>query len=359
MIDFSDKIVQILNHGALNLGLGYSLKIFDVMDKIGEPAGLEALATATTLDSRYLKEWLGIMVTGKIITLSANNQGEETYYLPKAHADVLTRRAGNGNLGVYTQETPLLTVSAMEAIQKKFSTGEGVPFSNYPRFQAFMSQLSNAKHKQVLIRDFLPSVDKGRLVERLKQGIRVCDLGCGEGVALNLMAGAFPNSRFLGLDNHEKAIAIAKNSAQNLNLANAWFKVTDAAQIKGDNSFFQKFDYVTAFDAIHDQSHPLEVLKGIRTMLKPGGFFSMIDIKAATRLKNNLDHPMGPFLYTVSLMHCMPVGLNDKGSGLGMMWGREQAEKLLARAGFDRVDALPIPNDPFNLHFLCQTLNNK
>ncbi|MCP4722072.1 MAG: methyltransferase type 12, partial [Desulfobacteraceae bacterium] len=114
MIDFSDKIVQILNHGSLNLalGLGYSLKIFDVMDKIGKPVGLKALATATALDSRYLKEWLGIMVTGEIITLSADNQGEETYYLPKAHGDVLTRRAGNGNLGVYTQETPLLTVSA-------------------------------------------------------------------------------------------------------------------------------------------------------------------------------------------------------------------------------------------------------
>lgn len=361
MNDFSDKIVQILNQGALNLALslGYSLKIFDVMDEIKEPTTLDTLAAATALDRRYLKEWLGIMVTGEIIFLSADPPKKETYYLPPAHADVLTRRAGNNNLGVYTQETPLLTTCAMEAVQKGFLTGQGVSFDHYPRFQQFMSQLSNAKHEQVLIRIFLPSVDNGALVDRLKEGLTVCDIGCGEGVALNLMAKAFPNSQFLGVDNHGGAIASATESAKKMNLPNARFSVLDAAQIKGDKTFFQKFDYVTAFDAIHDQSHPLTVLEGIRAMLKPGGQFSMVDIKAATRLGDNLDHPMGPFLYTVSLMHCMPIGLNDKGRGLGMMWGKEQALALLAQAGFDRVEALEIPDDPFNLHFLCKNLPPK
>jgi 2-polyprenyl-3-methyl-5-hydroxy-6-metoxy-1,4-benzoquinol methylase len=372
MNNFSDKIVQILNHGALNLalGLGYAHKIFDVMDKMGTPVTLDALAEASRLDRRYLKEWLGIMVTGEIITLSTapgpdknpkaapqKESREDTYFLPPAHADVLTRRAGNNNLGVYTQETPLLTTCAMEAVQKGFLTGQGVGFDHYPKFQQFMSELSNAKHEQVLIQTFLPSVDAGNLIERLKQGIAVCDIGCGEGVALNLMARAFPNSRFLGVDNHGGAISTAKHSAQEKGLTNARFKCMDAARIKDDKTFYQKFDYVTAFDAIHDQSHPLTVLEGIRSMLKPGGQFSMVDIKAATRLQDNLDHPMAPFLYTVSLMHCMPVGLNDKGRGLGMMWGKEQALAILAQAGFDQVTAVEIPDDPFNLHFFCK--NNR
>jgi SAM-dependent methyltransferase len=364
MTAFSDKIVQILNHGALNLALslGYSLKIFDVMDEIKQPATLDVLAAATALDRRYLKEWLGIMVTGGIIVLCPNPEQthhdlpEETYYLPRAHADVLTRRAGNNNLGVYTQETPLLTTCAMESVQKGFLTGQGVGFDHYPRFQDFMTELSNAKHEQMLIQTFLPSVDKGALVDRLKQGLAVCDIGCGQGAALNLMARAFPNSQFSGVDNHPGAIAAATESARKMNLSNVVFSVLDAAQIKTDEMFFQKFDYVTAFDAIHDQSHPLTVLEGIRVMLKPGGLFSMVDIKAATRLEHNMDHPMGPFLYTVSLMHCMPVGLNDNGQGLGMMWGKEQALALLAQAGFDQINALEIPNDPFNLHFLCKSL---
>ena len=79
----------------------------------------------------------------------------------------------------------------------------------------------------------------------------------------------------------------------------------------------------------------------------------MVDIAAGTKLAENLDHPMGPFLYTVSLMHCMPVGLVDGGNGLGMMWGREKAVEMLGEAGFERVEVLAVPDDPFNLHFLC------
>ena len=79
----------------------------------------------------------------------------------------------------------------------------------------------------------------------------------------------------------------------------------------------------------------------------------MVDIAASSRLIENKDYPMGPFLYTISLMHCMPVGLVKGGAGLGMMWGREKAVKMLKQAGFQDVQVLEIPDDPFNLHFLC------
>jgi hypothetical protein len=77
-------------------------------------------------------------------------------------------------------------------------------------------------------------------------------------------------------------------------------------------------------------------------------------IKAGSRQADNLDHPLGPFLYAVSLMHCMPVGLNDHGMGLGMMWGREKAEALLRAAGFDHIEISEMDHDPFNLHYLCK-----
>jgi hypothetical protein len=92
----------------------------------------------------------------------------------------------------------------------------------------------------------------------------------------------------------------------------------------------------------------------IHGILKNGGLFSMVDIAASSHLSENIDHPMGPFLYTVSLLHCMPVGLVNKGSGLGMMWGRQKAVEMLHMAGFDKVDVLDIPDDPFNLHFFSE-----
>jgi len=357
MTQFSDKLIQILNQGALNLAIsiGYALEIFECLDRQETPVDVDTLAGQIGLSRRYLQEWLGIMVTGGIVELEdSGNSQNDRYLLPKSHGDLLCRRAGNNNLGVYTQEIPILTASALSAVQKDFSKGCGIPFSVYPQFQSFMAELSDAKHEQVLIRDFLPSVDDGKLIKKLETGICVCDLGCGQGVALNLMAEAFPASVFLGIDNHEQAVAHAALQARNLGLSNARFEIKDAAKIENDPDFASICDWVCAFDAIHDQSHPLAALKGCRYMLKPDGLFSMIDIKAGSRITDNMDHPMAPFLYTVSLMHCMPVGLNDQGRGLGMMWGRQQALKLLEQAGFSHVAAREIPNDPFNLHFQCR-----
>jgi ubiquinone/menaquinone biosynthesis C-methylase UbiE len=241
----------------------------------------------------------------------------------------------------------------MEAVIEGFSTGEGVTYDHYPKFQAFMSQLASAKHHQVLIDKFLPSVDAGLIVSRLEAGIQVCDLGCAEGVAVILMAKAFPKSRFIGLDISSESIDEAGREARLQKIDNLDFMVLDAAHLKSKRQLKGIFDYVIAFDAIHDQTQPLEVLRGVHHILSPEGRFSMVDIAANSNLADNLSHPMGPFLYTVSLMHCMPVGLVGGGTGLGMMWGREKAVEMLNDAGFQRVQVEEIPDDPFNLHFYC------
>ncbi|MCP3955392.1 MAG: methyltransferase type 12, partial [Desulfobacterales bacterium] len=105
MEDFSAKLTEILNQGALNLalGIGYRNRIFDALEDLGKPVTIEALAAATGLNARYLKEWLGIMVTGRILDLTDNPDGEDTYFLPPERAAFLTRKAGSNNLGVYTQ----------------------------------------------------------------------------------------------------------------------------------------------------------------------------------------------------------------------------------------------------------------
>jgi ubiquinone/menaquinone biosynthesis C-methylase UbiE len=352
---FAEKMTDILNYSALNLAMaiGYRTGLFNVMDTFDTPQTQQVIADRAGLNRRYIKEWLGVMVTGQIVEISRDEDGKNRYYLPKHHGDLIARRAGNSNLGVYTQEIPLLTVCAMEAVVEGFSTGEGVSYDRYPQFQGFMSQLADAKHRQVLVDRFLPAVDGGRLIADLRAGIRMCDLGCGTGVALILMAGAFPDSRFVGIDMSREAIETARREASRQQLTNLEFVAADAATLKKNSDLKASFDYVTAFDAIHDQTRPLAALEGVHHILVPGGRFSMVDIAARTNLEDNLDHPMGPFLYTVSLMHCLPVGLVDGGSGLGMMWGQEKAVEMLKAAGFAKVQVLEMPEDPFNLHFLC------
>ena len=351
--DFSQQMTAILNYGALNLamGIGYKIRLFDIMDQSDCPCTASVIADKAGLDERYVREWLGVMVSGQIVELSHNTQGEDLFYLPKAHGDLLTRRAGNSNLGVYTQEIPLLTQCAMEPVIQGFYSGQGVNYENYPEFQNFMAQLANAKHRDVLVDQFLPSVDKGQLIQRLKRGIRVCDLGCAEGIAVMLMAEAFPDSEFVGIDIAEEAIEKARTETRRQGLKNVTFLKSDASTLKDRHDLAKSYDYVTAFDAIHDQTRPSDALEGVCAILKDDGLFSMIDIAAGSRLSDNKDHPMGPFLYTVSLMHCMPVGLADGGAGLGMMWGRQKAVEMLDQAGFKKVEVLEIPDDYFNLHF--------
>ena len=353
--EFSNEMTKILNYGALNLAMavGYRLGLFDTMDSFEVPGSTGEIAQEAGLNPRYVKEWLAVMVTGGIVEVSENEEGENCYLLPKSHADVLTRRSGNSNLGVYTQEIPLLTMSAMDAVEQGFYSGNGVGYDQYPRVHSFMTELTEAKHRRVLVDNFLPSIADGRVVAALRNGIRVCDLGCGQGLATILMASAFPNSTFIGLDISEPALETARAEAEKLGLNNLEFITRDAATLASSHEFDSVFDYITAFDAIHDQTRPLEVLQGIYASLKAGALFSMVDIGAASNVAQNRDHPMGPFLYTVSLMHCMPVGLVNGGTGLGMMWGREKATEMLQEAGFEQIQVLDIPQDPFNLHYLC------
>ena len=353
---FSEKMVDILNYGAVNLAMaiGYRRGLFDVMDTLDGPRDAAAIAQKAGLNARYVREWLGVMATAEIVELSRSADGAPLFYLPRAHGDLITRRSGNANLGVYTQEIPLLTDCAMEAVIDGFSTGKGVTYDHYPRFQAFMTELADAKHREVLVDIFLPSIEDGRLVQRLQSGIRVCDLGCAEGLAVMLMAKAFPNSRFTGIDLSAEAIDRARREARRQGIENLELRIMDAAELQNNGSLKEAFDYVTAFDAIHDQTRPLEALRGIYHMLAPQGRFSMVDIAAESDISGNLNHPMGPFLYTVSLMHCMPVGLVDGGTGLGMMWGRQKAQAMLTEAGFEQVQLLDIPDDPFNDHYYCR-----
>ena len=353
---FARKLTDILNYGALNLamGLGYRAGLFDAMDALDGPATAGVVARQAGCDSRYVQEWLGVMVCGGVVTLHPGEHGKDRFELPRAHADLITRRAGSANMGVYTQEIPLLTRCAMEEVLEGIRTGQGVGYANYPRFQQFMGQLADAKHRDVLVDVFLPSVDGGAILKQLHAGIGVCDVGCAEGLALILMAEAFPRSTFVGLDIAGEALEKARAEARRRGLANVTFRAQDAAALDPACDLAERFDYVTAFDAIHDQTRPLAALRGVHALLKPDGAFSMVDIAAGSRLADNQAHPMGPFLYTVSLMHCMPVGLVAGGAGLGMMWGREKAVAMLQEAGFRRVAVEEIPKDPFNLHFFCR-----
>jgi hypothetical protein len=95
-------------------------------------------------------------------------------------------------------------------------------------------------------------------------------------------------------------------------------------------------------------------LAGIARALRGEGSFLMQDIAGTSHVGRDCDHPMSPFLYTVSCMHCMTVSLACEGAGLGAMWGEELACSMLNDAGFGKVSVESLPHDPINLYYTAR-----
>jgi len=283
------------------------------------------------------------MVTGQIIEYDPI---AHTYYLPPEHAASLTRAATPNNMAMFMQYIPLLG-AVEDGIVECFRHGGGVPYAAYPRFQQVMAEESSQTVAAALIDSILPLAP--HVVASLQHGIDVLDIGCGRGHALNIMAKAFPQSHFTGYDFSKEGVAAGKAEAQTWGLTNVQFAVKDIATMED----CEQYGFITAFDAIHDQAKPREVLKRIAAALQTDGVFLMQDIDASSHVYKNLDHPMGPMLYTISCMHCMTVSLALNGEGLGAMWGEEQACQLLTEAGFTHVEVKRLPHDIQNSYFLA------
>jgi 2-polyprenyl-3-methyl-5-hydroxy-6-metoxy-1,4-benzoquinol methylase len=343
--EFAGRMVELMNSSMLGLmtSVGHRTGLFDTLATLA-PSTSAQVAEAAGLDERYVREWLNAMTVGRFVDY---DPGSHTYVLPREHAASLTRAAGPGNLANMAQFTALMG-GVEDEIVDCFRAGGGVPYSRFPKFQELMAEMSGQVHDVALIEGELGLVDG--LIDRLRQGIDVCDVGCGQGHAINLMAKEFPDSRFTGLDFSEEGIAAAQKEAAELGLANTTFEVKDAATLDGST----QFDFITVFDAVHDQAKPDVVLKGIADSLKPGGVFLCVDIAGSSNVEDNLEHPLGAMLYSVSTFHCMTVSLALDGAGLGTMWGEQKANEMFRQAGFTSVETTKVPEDIFNVYYVCR-----
>ena len=342
---FAGKMLGALNGGALTLmtSIGHKTGLFDTMAGL-EPSTSEEIADAAGLDERYVREWLAAMTVGGIVV---HDPEQETYHLPAEHAAFLTRAASYNNIATTAQFIPLIS-SVEDGIVRSFKEGGGLPYSAFPRFHDVMAEQTGQTVVATLTDHILPLLPG--VVERLEDGIDVLDVGSGSGGAINLMARAFPNSRFVGYDISEEAVLRARAEAEEHGTTNVRFEVRDAAAIGEED----RYDLITTFDAVHDQAKPGAVLKGIADALKTDGVYLMQDIVGSSHVHKNMEHPLGPYLYTVSTMHCMTVSLSQGGEGLGTMWGEEKAMEMLAEAGFTNVEVRQLPHDPFNNYFIAK-----
>ncbi|MGZ8408301.1 MAG: class I SAM-dependent methyltransferase [Hyphomicrobium sp.] len=341
---FAEGLIGTLNQAAaaLMLSIGKRTGLFDAMAD-GEALTSQGWAQRTGLDERYVREWLHALTTARIIELEAADR----FRLPAHAAACLGKDAALGDMSGMFEFIAVLG-GVESRIVDCFRTGGGVPYEAFERFHDVMAQESGQTVLPALQSAILPLAPG--LVERLTTGIDVLDVGCGLGQALLQLAAAFPNSRFTGYDISQEAIGRAVQEAASAGLPNVDFVIRDATHMSERG----RFDLVLTFDAIHDQPDPAAVLAGIRRALRPGGVYLMQDIWAQTGVANNLDHPLGTYLYTISTMHCMTVSLAQGGIGLGTAWGDELARKMLSEAGFGTVETHRLEHDIVNAYYVCR-----
>ncbi len=315
--------------------IGDKLRIFKAMGTTG-PVTVEELAAHTGLNARYLREWLGAMVTAEYIEY---NPETDRYFLPPEHAAPLADDTFPFFLGGF-MEMVVPAVSVAPQVAEAFRTGKGVDQNKYPAemFES-IERGTGPWYRNQLVQNWLPAMPQ--VIEALEAGGSALDVGCGSGRAAITLSNAFPRARVFGYDYHVPSLerAIANADAEG---ANVTFEVVDCVNLPA-----QQFDFVSTFDVVHDAIDPVGLMSSIRRALKPTGTFLMLEMRCSPRLEENVN-PVGRFLYAISTLYCMTTSLAHEGLGIGAAMGEPKARELASQAGFREFRRLPL-EDPFSM----------
>lgn len=328
--------------GAVTSGmihLGDRLGLYRAMAESGGPLSCEALAARLQLHPRWVLEWLHNQAAARIIEVRYDADGEESYFLSPEGVLVLADES-NPAFGMGMFHRLPQTMDSLRALPESFRTGLGHDYDSHgPDGAVGIERSFEPWSRSYLVPVVMPALDG--MVARLENGAAVADVGCGAGGAAIRLAKAFPHSRVTGYDISRYALDRAETKRNEEGASNVSFVDPRRKPLPDDESL----DLVTAFDCIHDMTHPLEVMKAIRASLKPDGVWLLVDIKALDTFAENVaKNPMASLMYGVSVMSCMSSAMSvEGGAGLGTLGLPEsKARAMSEEAGFTRFRRLDI-----------------
>ncbi|MCC2112702.1 MAG: class I SAM-dependent methyltransferase [Hyphomicrobiales bacterium] len=332
--DFADHVYRDMA-GAMSVGMAYvgtKLGLFEAMSGAGG-LSVDEVVGRTGLDGRYVREWLFGMVAAGYLEYDPE---VETFRLPEEHAYLLASEGTDHFMGGLFYMAPVLLGIAPK-VAEAFRNGGGVQFADFgSECVVGLDMINRGQYEQRLSTYWLQSMPE--VVEKLNNGGRVLDVGCGVGRVAIAIAKAFPDAHVVGLDPDEESIRRAREAATEAGIAD---NIEFVAAVTCELQSAEPFDLVTAFDCVHDFSMPQQTLTEIKSLLHPAGTLFIVEPKAADRLEDNV-HSLGAVYYGFSIFHCMTQSLADGGPGLGTCMGPEMTATLIREAGFGRFERLEI-----------------
>jgi SAM-dependent methyltransferase len=327
--------------GAVTAGmihLGDRLGLYRALAKAEAPMSAHDLADSLDLHERWVREWASNQAAARLIDLDSSG-GVDRFSLSREGRAVLADPEHPAfGMGMFHRLPQ--TMAALELMPTCFECGIGHDYDSHgPEGAEGIERSFEPWNRANLLRTVLPAMDG--VVERLRDGALVADVGCGAGGAVLLMAEAFPASTFVGYDISRHALDRADERLAELGLGNARFADPRDEGLPDDGSL----DLVTTFDCIHDMAHPRRVIADIRRALADDGHWLLVDIRAAETLTGNIEaNPMASLLYGVSVLSCMSSALSEPdGEGLGTLGlPASKAEQLAREAGFTRFRPMSV-----------------
>ena len=333
---FADKVYADMA-GTMAVGMAYvgvKRGLFRAMAGKG-PMTTAHIAQASRLQPRYVEEWLKGMTSAGYLVY---DPAAETFQLADENAFLLASESTDHFMGgLFLIAPALLRVAPMVA--EAFEKGGGVAFDEIGAdgIEA-LDWLNCGQYEHRLISQWLNMLPD--VVDRLKQGGRALDVGCGVGRVSIAIAKAFPDCQAVGIDPNEHSIARARAGAAAEGIGP---HLQFHAQTTGELDANGGFDLITACDCVHDFAAPQATLREMRSLLKPNGVVFAMEPKAADRLEDNIN-ALGTVYYGFSLFHCMTQSLAQGGPGFGTCMGPARTEELFREAGFTRFEQLDIKN---------------
>lgn len=303
------------------------------------PATSHELAERTGTNERYVREWLANQAAGGYIEY---DQASGKYSLNDEQALCLANPNGPVDLpGAYSVVQDLFHIK--DRAIENFRSGRGMEWGeHHPCLFHGTERFFRAGYNSHLLSSWLPALEG--VVEKLEAGARVADVGCGHGVSTILMAKAYPNSEFIGIDYHDASIKTASQRAAEAKVDNARFEVADATSYAGTG-----YDLIAFFDCLHDMADPSQAARHARQALKSDGHCMLVEPFAGDSVEENLN-PVGRVYYGASSLICVPVSLAKQGPALGAQAGEQRLKKVMVEeGGFARFRRAT--QTPFNLVF--------
>jgi len=320
--------------------IGDKLGLYRAMAGAG-PLTPAELADRTGTAERYVREWLSAQAASGYV----DYVGDDRFELPVEHAIALTDESSPACV-IGGFELVLAATRSTDRLVTAFRTGVGVGWHEhhadlFEGCERFFRPGYNAH----LVGEWIPAMDG--VAERLRTGIRVADVGCGHGASTILLASAYPESTFVGIDYHAESIASAHEKAAAAGVGNRTrFEVGRAKELSG------AYDLICLFDSLHDMGDPVGALRHLRDRLDPDGSLLLVEPFAGDSIGDNLN-PVGAVYYGASTLLCTPNSLSQEvGAAFGAQAGEPRLRQAAAEAGFTRFHR--VAETPFNLVFQVQ-----